>query len=67
MSEFSAVFLTKIEELKTRNLEDIATISQKSYRRHCLIYGLNEKIYCLCCSWLDRYYFQDMEQCVSVL
>jgi hypothetical protein len=30
MSEFSAVFLTEIEELKTINLKEIAAISQKS-------------------------------------
>ena len=47
MSEFSAVFLTKIEELKTINLEEIAAFSQRSYRRQCLIYGLSEQIYCL--------------------
>ena len=47
MSEFSVVFLSKIEELKTRNLEEIATISQKSYRRQCRIYFLSEQIYCL--------------------
>jgi len=67
MSEFSAVFLTKIEELKTINVVKIAAISQKSYRRQCLIYGLREQIYCLWCRWLDRHYFQELEQCVPVL